>query len=245
MALIRCKHCGGKVSTKAKACPHCGAPVTAAESETLSEYQSEPQSEQIPTPFTSTIETEPSQETNEAVEEYDTSSTGNKTSTIVIVVAILVVIAAAIYFGSQYLMNSDSGQYSGTVMSDTCMVDTVGMAPVLPYEDTVAEDTVVVDTIPYNANNGYGQQEEEGGFKTSDDVFDYLERVIFTNNDTHVRVDRSGIYVDGENLGPSPRIKNIGHHTALITSSQAKLRLDANAETLTDYYSGTVYRINY
>jgi hypothetical protein len=30
MALIRCKECGDTVSTKAAACPHCGAPVVRA-----------------------------------------------------------------------------------------------------------------------------------------------------------------------------------------------------------------------
>ena len=27
MALVECKECGGKVSDKAAACPHCGSPV--------------------------------------------------------------------------------------------------------------------------------------------------------------------------------------------------------------------------
>ena len=27
MAIIKCKNCGGNVSDKAKACPHCGNPV--------------------------------------------------------------------------------------------------------------------------------------------------------------------------------------------------------------------------
>jgi hypothetical protein len=27
MALIKCKECGSEISSKAKACPHCGAPT--------------------------------------------------------------------------------------------------------------------------------------------------------------------------------------------------------------------------
>lgn len=32
MALINCKECGGKLSTTAMTCPHCGAPTSTAKS---------------------------------------------------------------------------------------------------------------------------------------------------------------------------------------------------------------------
>lgn len=82
------------------------------------------------------------------------------------------------------------------------------------------------------------------GFQNEDDVYRYLLGRVFANkgNGVTVRVDRDGIYGNGEKLAADPEVQNIEHNSAQIVSGRYRLLLDRTKGTITDSYDNVTYK---
>lgn len=161
MALIKCKQCGGVLSTKARACPHCGAPQTHEPAQVAEESahvadepqkvepaqtQDEQQDVQQVAPLAAdeVLPTEPStaEEPETTEPEYEETESGGTAKWWVIGLVAGILISGAVY--KFYFMD---GTTEPTSVFDT---DTVGLASndTVAEEQQVAEDDTIVHLTP-------------------------------------------------------------------------------------------------
>lgn len=139
MALIKCKHCGGPVSTLAEKCPHCGAPID----------EETPQPVETP-PLTSGAEPQPAPEPAEYEEEnFDKDEVHTSRYIMLAVVVLLLLVAGGYYYYQQSGANSSGSVMEGIAVSDTVVGDeqTETAAQDIAASDTEADDGAC-DTIP-------------------------------------------------------------------------------------------------
>lgn len=141
MALIKCKHCGGLLSTLAEKCPHCGTPVDKEAPQPVEKPQA------IETPnVSSDDEPQPSPQPAQNDEQnYEEEESHTGRNLMIIVLVLVLAIAGGYYYYQQSGSNCYESDMDSIAVSDTVVAEDQPEA----IEDSIAIcDTVAVDTIP-------------------------------------------------------------------------------------------------